>query len=324
MTSSIEALPLKQIIREAVHTYANELYENIVINDLEDYGLELLEYRGDTPLFFFFYKGICENMTYNKDMYCMNDNWSEPKKLSDLNLSNKEIDSLVEGFRDDTLEVYLVNVNIDEETGEITIIEDDKEKKLYMEMFSDCLMPYKVYANSNNQLLSYADKVEATKLASCSGNVTNKNLYGTNNAGANLSQEILSNSDNHDCYGYYKWSDGEIIWIPGSPEAYWAQYARFYFLNSNVAAETIAHDEASIDKDGSGRQKKNNEIWYYKASKKSSLQHKDGFKIASKYKGGTTSGRVTCDWNCSFIGCNAGDKLNSGDVKDTYNDDSET
>ena len=180
----------------------------------------------------------------------------------------------------------------------------------------------KVYANSNNQLLSYADKVEATKLASCSGNVTNKNLYGTNNAGANLSQEILSNSDNHDCYGYYKWSDGEIIWVPG--EAYWAQYARFYFLNSNVAAETIAHDEASIDKDGSGRQKKNNEIWYYKASKKSSLQHKDGFKIASKYKGGTTSGRVTCDWNCSFIGCNAGDKLNSGDVKDTYNDDSET
>ncbi|MDD6264057.1 MAG: hypothetical protein PUA97_02950 [bacterium] len=182
----------------------------------------------------------------------------------------------------------------------------------------------KVYANSNNQLLSYADKVEATKLASCSGNVTNKNLYGTNNAGANLSQEILSNSDNHDCYGYYKWSNGEIIWVPGSSEAYWAQYARFYFLNSNVAAETIAHDEASINEPGSGRWKKNNEIWYYKASKKSSLQHKDGFKIASKYKGGTTSGGVTCDWNCSFIGCNVGDKLNSGDVKDTYNDDSET
>lgn len=181
----------------------------------------------------------------------------------------------------------------------------------------------KVYANSNNQLLSYADKVEATKLASCSGNVINKNLYGTNNAGANLSQEILSNSDNHDCYGYYKWSKGEIIWVPGSSEAYWAQYARFYFLNSNVAAETIAHDEASINEPGSGRWKKNNEIWYYKASNKSSLQHKDGFKIASKYKGGTTRGGVTCDWNCSFIGCNDGDKLNSGDVKDTYNDDSE-
>ena len=170
MTSSIEALPLKQIIREAVHTYANELYENIVINDLEDYGLELLEYRGDTPLFFFFYKGICENMTYNKDMYCMNDNWSEPKKLSDLSLSNKEIDSLVEGFRDDTLEVYLVNVNIDEETGKITIIEDDKEKKLYtvarVEYGEtagyrqiDLIYPGELISNIGETLTSILDKI---------------------------------------------------------------------------------------------------------------------------------------------------------------------
>ena len=34
-------LPLHYIIREAVHTYANEPYHNIIINDLDDWGLEL-------------------------------------------------------------------------------------------------------------------------------------------------------------------------------------------------------------------------------------------------------------------------------------------
>ena len=109
-------------------------------------------------------------MTYNKDMYCMNDNWSEPKKLSDLNLSNKEIDSLVEGFRDDTLEVYLVNVNIDEETGKITIIEDDKEKKLYTVARveygetagyrqTDLVYPGELISNIGETLISILDKI---------------------------------------------------------------------------------------------------------------------------------------------------------------------
>ena len=44
-------LIIKDIIREAVHVYGKELYHNIIINDLDDYGLELLEYRGDQPLF---------------------------------------------------------------------------------------------------------------------------------------------------------------------------------------------------------------------------------------------------------------------------------
>lgn len=42
-----EKLPIKTIIREAVHTYAGEPYSNIIINDLDDYGMELMEYRGD-------------------------------------------------------------------------------------------------------------------------------------------------------------------------------------------------------------------------------------------------------------------------------------
>lgn len=52
-------LLLKDIIRNAVQTYGGELPENIIINDLDDAGLELLEYRGqaenekDLPLYLF-------------------------------------------------------------------------------------------------------------------------------------------------------------------------------------------------------------------------------------------------------------------------------
>lgn len=47
-----EQLPLKKIIQKAVHDYAKEPYHNIIINDLDDAGLELLEYRGNDPMYF--------------------------------------------------------------------------------------------------------------------------------------------------------------------------------------------------------------------------------------------------------------------------------
>lgn len=43
---------LKDIIRDAVHTYAQEPYQNIIINDLDEMGAELLEYRGEDPMYF--------------------------------------------------------------------------------------------------------------------------------------------------------------------------------------------------------------------------------------------------------------------------------
>lgn len=49
----IKKIPIPEIIRNAVHTYANEPYHNIIINDLETYGLELLEYRYDIPMYLY-------------------------------------------------------------------------------------------------------------------------------------------------------------------------------------------------------------------------------------------------------------------------------
>ena len=46
-------IPLEKIIRESIHTYAKEPYHNIIINDLDTYGLEQVYYRGDIPLLAF-------------------------------------------------------------------------------------------------------------------------------------------------------------------------------------------------------------------------------------------------------------------------------
>lgn len=48
---SIKKKKIEDIIREAVHTYAKEPYYNIIINDLDDYGLEQLTYKGDKDLY---------------------------------------------------------------------------------------------------------------------------------------------------------------------------------------------------------------------------------------------------------------------------------
>lgn len=48
---TIKENTLFNIVREMVHVYGGEPYYNIIINDLDTEGLELMEYRGDTPLF---------------------------------------------------------------------------------------------------------------------------------------------------------------------------------------------------------------------------------------------------------------------------------
>lgn len=50
-TTTFTPVPIKTIIRESVHTYGLEPYSNIIINDLDEAAVELLEYRGDVPLY---------------------------------------------------------------------------------------------------------------------------------------------------------------------------------------------------------------------------------------------------------------------------------
>lgn len=49
-----EKVYIKDIIYKLVHQLGGEKISNIIINNLDDYGLELLEYKGDVPLYLIF------------------------------------------------------------------------------------------------------------------------------------------------------------------------------------------------------------------------------------------------------------------------------
>ena len=64
-------IPIKEIIQELVHEYGNEPLHNIIINDVDDYGLELLEYRGKDPIFLYrdYFTDVPRNIELDKEKY---------------------------------------------------------------------------------------------------------------------------------------------------------------------------------------------------------------------------------------------------------------
>ena len=106
-------IPIPEIIRNLLIHYGHEQYHNIIINDLDEYGLELLEYRGIKPLYLI--RRGSDNMdtfytaTYQGDMPCQilkpNDLFDESVNTESLTLDtlNDNIwgttyDSLSEGL----------------------------------------------------------------------------------------------------------------------------------------------------------------------------------------------------------------------------------
>lgn len=96
-----DSLKLKDIIKEAVHEYGKELYHNIIINDLDNYGLELLEYRGDKPLYLLYNEAaqIYTQMVIDEDFSIGNG-----YTISTCPQYNNAIDSLNDGRYIFTLE----------------------------------------------------------------------------------------------------------------------------------------------------------------------------------------------------------------------------
>ncbi len=96
--------PIKQIIWDSVHAYANEPFYNIIINDLDEVGLELLEYKYDVPLYVFYdpIKDQYVNYTHDGDTYIWENNNENPQnttytktKIKDIKHFKELIESLV-------------------------------------------------------------------------------------------------------------------------------------------------------------------------------------------------------------------------------------
>ena len=114
---TIRSLPIQEIIRNIVHTYGGEPYWNISINDLDTYGLELLEYRYDTPMYL--YRSPDSNIFYNVIMENKNTvvyyekNDKNPIHLYDIDAAHLDVlvDSLTDDSSTEALPVYVKKDN---------------------------------------------------------------------------------------------------------------------------------------------------------------------------------------------------------------------
>ena len=96
--SVLKKIPISTIIRNMIHHYGGEPYYNIIINDLDSYALELLEYRYDSDLYLYrdaeadvmYYN----NILLNGNTPCSVDGNSKITKLSDL--GPNELDLLID------------------------------------------------------------------------------------------------------------------------------------------------------------------------------------------------------------------------------------
>ncbi len=98
-------IPIHKIIREMIHAYALEPYHNIIINDLDDKGLELLEYRGDIPMYLLYHINTGEyvNMKFNGKEKCYISSTGAEITLDSIPNYNKRIDELLYGNDEATI-----------------------------------------------------------------------------------------------------------------------------------------------------------------------------------------------------------------------------
>lgn len=92
----IKKIPIKQIIRNMIHVYAGEPFHKIIINDLNILGLELLEYRYDTPMYLYRFidNVLFDNITLDGNKACSVEGKPEITRLADL--TSNELEMLVE------------------------------------------------------------------------------------------------------------------------------------------------------------------------------------------------------------------------------------
>lgn len=105
-TVTITPYPLIDIIREVVHHYGGEHFSNIIVNDLEDRGLILQEYKLDTPLYLIRNSEVASSyiqgtISAQQRIYALDPNTGLCKTPTFIgSLQEEEYDSLVSTFQD--------------------------------------------------------------------------------------------------------------------------------------------------------------------------------------------------------------------------------
>ena len=105
---------IKEIIKSALHEWCFEPLHNIIINDLDESGVELLEYRGDKTLYLI--RLVDENINPNKDFTNMtingeSKNWIFNNKYYSLDELKSEINFKFDNLTNFSNDASLVEYN---------------------------------------------------------------------------------------------------------------------------------------------------------------------------------------------------------------------
>ena len=155
-TRTFTNIKIRTILTEMLQNFGNELIQNIVINDLEDVGMDLLEYRGDVPLFLLKNSNtdLITNITMNENLQCYIANTEEKTVISDETKIEYNTLSDLSNLKTTGTEVYL----------DLT----DKEKYTIVKLTYGALAGYRltelVYAgdliaNAGESVTSVLDKI---------------------------------------------------------------------------------------------------------------------------------------------------------------------
>ena len=155
---TIRSLPIVEIIRNMVHTYAGEPYHNIVINDLNSYGLELLEYRYDTPLYLYRPWSDTNEITDYYNLIMENDNLEvtvgeNTCKLKDIPPSH--LDTLVTSLTNTNHSPGVVKVN-----NKHYIFAKVEYGQTAGYRITDLTYPGTLVANAGESITSVLDKIK--------------------------------------------------------------------------------------------------------------------------------------------------------------------
>ena len=160
-------LTITQIIKNAVHAFGQEKMENIIINDVDNYGLELLEYRGSQPLYIFLMGDQTSNATFDGTKKVWYDgSGSEGVQISKLSLSKDfNFDNL---FQTDNgsvpTKIALSQPNENDDSAEkypYTLMKIEQYDAAGYRL-TDLTYPGDLIANVGESLTSILDKIKNT------------------------------------------------------------------------------------------------------------------------------------------------------------------
>lgn len=199
---------IKDIIRNAVETYGGEQSYNIRINDLDQSGLELLEYRGDKPLYIFkrISTGECENITMNENMKVYQNNQSYSLKA----LKDNQLDQFVSGQGIVDNQKFYLDAKNQSYDNAITIVKAEYGDAIGYRQ-TDLVYAGDLVANIGETITSVLDKI--------------KNMLNT--------YEYFYDIDG--CFVFQKKKTG--ININWSPEVYNAENGVSYYENNKLISD---------------------------------------------------------------------------------------